>query len=193
MKKRSLNLIALAFSFVLFAGCGNNTAASPTVSSSASPSTAPTAAVSSTPKASVSPSVSQAVITKAGTLHNTKLNVDVSLGMKKDVIDKALGTPSTIGVYYYYPNALMTVSYTNDIAVIIATSNPNWESMDKIKVGTSLSDVKKLYGDPPAGDTGIYYFDKDSKLTSNASSSAANMVFQYQNDKVSNIQLVGKA
>ncbi len=191
MKRKAPALITLALIFTVFSGCGNKT--TPTAAPSATPSAAPTAAVSTAPAASSSPFVSQAVVTKAGTLHNSKAGIDVALGTKKDDIDKALGTPSVVGSFYYYASYSITVGYTNDVAVFLSTASPAWETMDKVINGTSFADVKKIYGEPASGDTYGYYFDKNSKQISSFNDAAITVLFKIENDKVININLLGKA
>jgi hypothetical protein len=159
MKKRILSAILLALIFVLLTGCGSNSGSN------------------------------NSSLVKAGNLHNTSSNIDISLGMKKDAIDKAMGAPSVIGTFYFYADYGITITYKDDAAVTLATSKSDWETMDHIKTSTSASDVTKLYGGTASGETYTYMFDKTSKLTTNINTAAVTVIFKIGNDKVTNINI----
>ena len=190
MRGKNLLLIALAFILALSAGC--------TAAPSVSPSTAPTAKLSSPPTSASSPAVSAPVsaaplIIKAGNLHNSTLGVDIGLGMSKELIDKALGASVVIGSFNFYSTASISISYVNNFAVLFATSSPNWETMDKIKCSAPISDVTKLYGAQSDTESYTYIFDKDSKLTSDASSTVITVIFKFQNGSIININMAQKS
>ncbi len=129
---------------------------------------------------------------KAGTLRNSKLGTDIALGMKKDEVDKSLGTPSMIGTYYFYSKTGLTVFYKNGSAVMLATSSPDWETMDGFRVTSASDDVSKLYGYASSGEDFALMFDKDSKPTADTKSAAVAVILKISEGKISNINLSSK-
>jgi|AGTN01.1.fsa_nt_gi hypothetical protein len=121
----------------------------------------------------------------AATLHNTRLGIDVSTDMDKATIDKLLGDSTTDGIYYFYTDSGLSVSYNEGRALMLITSNSAWTYMDSIVVSKNVTDIG--FKSEMTDGNMILFFDSNSAIISDKDKAKYFTVINYDGDIIKSI------
>lgn len=102
-------------------------------------------------------------------LYNPSLGVGLRLEMKKDVVDRKLGTPDSLGDSYRYTDTYLYGSYAEGKLAHMYISYPNdrWITKNGVTIGTTTDELRQLLGQPNSieHDDQWWYYIFGSKVT----------------------------
>ncbi len=100
-------------------------------------------------------------------LYNKELGTGVKLGQNKVEVDKALGEPSVEFENYVYNGALYTTYADGKLkSIYVEYPNDQWITKSDVKIGTTVDELKTLYGKPSSieHDNKWWYYNEKSYI-----------------------------
>lgn len=135
-------------------------------------------------------SKSSSTSNNAGTIHNSVLGIDITLGMDKTKIDELLGDPIESTSIYTYSDSGFAAMYNEGEAVMLFVTDNQWVCTGNVKVSDTASTLTEQFGESNTSEGITYLFDKRSKITSDKKNATVIAMFNVADTSIDSYTLV---